>query len=84
MTHHKILYETKLSFSPVSLNDTERLARLEKNLEAVIRQNDQINLLESLRERYPWEQADKAVSPATRNTMPGLRIFGLKLSTPCM
>jgi hypothetical protein len=84
MTHHKIAIEGKHSFSPVSLKDAERFARLEKNLEAVIRQNGKAVLPESFEERDLWSPGDKAVSPAIRNSIPDLWIFGLKLTTPCV
>jgi len=81
---HQIVFETHHTFSPVSQKDAERLARLEKDLEAIIRQNGQTIVPESFAVHDPWNQGEKAVSPAIRNTMPGLRIFGVKLSTPCV
>ena len=84
MTHHKIIFEGKFASSPVSLHDDEKLARLEKNLEAILSQNGKGFLPESFEERYPWSLGDRAVSPEIRKATPGLWIFGLKLSSPCV
>ena len=84
MTHNKIVYEVTHSFSPVSLKDAERFARLEKNLGVSIRQNGISILPETFEELPQWNQSGKTVISANRNLTPGLWVFGLKLTTPCV
>jgi hypothetical protein len=96
MTHDKKLLDVTYSFSPVSLKDAERFARLEKNLELVNLQDGEAYLPESFVDYHEWDQSDQTVSSAIRNSTPNdsaggrrtpehrLWIFGLKLSTPCV
>jgi hypothetical protein len=84
MTHDKIFQEEKRSFSPVSLEDAEKSAQLEKNLEMVITQAGKVYLPAPLEESHAGLQNDKTVSSALRNSTPNLWIFGLIRSTPCV
>ena len=95
MTHDKKLLNMQYSFSPVSLNDAERIARLDKNLELVSMQKDEAALPEAFVDKLDWYQRDQTVSAAIRNTTPDhgidgkqpehrMWILGLKLSTPCV
>jgi hypothetical protein len=84
MTHDKKLLDVKYSFSPMSLKDAEKSALLEKNLEMVISREGKLCFPPLLDENHAWNQNDKTVSSALRNSTPSLWIFGLNRSTHCV
>jgi hypothetical protein len=83
MTHDKELLDVKYSFSPVSLQDAEKPTQLEKTLEKVVMQSSNGYLSVCLEEHPDGIQSDKPISSASRNSTPGLLIFGLNCSSPC-
>ena len=84
MTHDKKLLDVKYSFSPVSLQDTEKPAQLAMTLEKVVLREGKEYLSAFLEENHARYRRNKVVSSAHKNTTPHLWIFGWVHTTPCM
>ena len=82
MTHDKKLLDLPRSFSPMSLQETEKPVQLDITLEKVVLLEGKELLSAFLEENHARLQSDKTGSSALKKSAPSVWIFGLMHSTP--